>query len=408
VILSSSTKLVIRIATISLCSLLVLSAHAQQNSPSSDFIVHEWGTFTSIAGQQGKAVEWTPLSKSSDLPTFVEHFQTRNFKLGLAGTVRMETPVIYFYSAKARTASVHVSFAKGLITEWYPHASSVTPRGAIDDASLNENRNGGTIAWDSLQIEPTRPTNFATEESISHYYAARETASAPLTVHSPSGDQQERFLFYRGVSNVALPMSAKLAADNTIDLQNLGENEIPNVILFERRSDKVGYRVLGPLREQSSREQASSPLPELSGSLDAMLNDLQRVLVSQGLFPDEAHAMLQTWKDSWFEEGARLFYILPRQFVDTILPLSILPTPTTTVRVFVGRLELVTPATERAIERAFASNDRATLAKYGRFLEPILRTMLQKSTDPEETKRLHAYMDSVYHDIVLQARNASQ
>jgi hypothetical protein len=220
-----------------------------------------------------------------------------------------------------------------------------------------------------------RPPDFAAEELASHYYAARETSSAPLRVASPSGDQRERFLFYRGVSNIALPVSAKLAADNTIDLQNRTDHEIPNAILFERRGDKVGYRILGSLPEQSSRESAF-PLPELSASLDSMLNDLEGVLISQGLFPDEAHAMVQTWKDSWFEEGARLFYILPRQSVDTILPLSIQPTPTTTVRVFVGRLELVTPATERDVEFAFptiAPLSRNTAASSNPFSEPCSR-----------------------------------
>jgi len=382
-------------------------SRSQQKSPASDFTAHEWGTFTSIAGKDGKAVEWTPLTKATDLPSFVEHFQARNFKLGLAGRVRMETPVIYFYSITERAASVHVSFAKGLITEWYPHASIVTPRGPISDASLNENRADASIAWDSLHIEPNRRPDFATEKLASHYYAARETASAPITVPSPRGQQQERFLFYRGVSNFALPVSAKLTADNTIHLQNLSGHEIPNAILFERRGDKVGYHILGPLAEQSSSGQTSFPLPELSASLDSLFNDLESALVSQGLFPDEAHAMLQTWKDSWFEEGARLFYILPRPFVDSVLPLSIQPAPTTMVRVFVGRLELVTPATERAVEFAFASNDRATLAKYGRFLEPILRAMLQKSSEPARTKLLETYLNSVYNGLLLQAQKAS-
>jgi len=31
-------------------------------------------------------------------------------------------------------------------------------------------------------------------------------------------------------------------------------------------------------------------------------------------------AMLETWRDSWFEEGMRVFYILPRATVDTLLP----------------------------------------------------------------------------------------
>ncbi|HEV8487854.1 MAG TPA: hypothetical protein VGV87_30210, partial [Blastocatellia bacterium] len=34
-------------------------------------VVHEWGTFTSIAGKQGVSVEWRPLAGASDLPTFV-------------------------------------------------------------------------------------------------------------------------------------------------------------------------------------------------------------------------------------------------------------------------------------------------------------------------------------------------
>jgi hypothetical protein len=400
------------VALLASCFSFSQPSRAQEKSSASDFTVHEWGTFTSIAGKDGKAVEWMPLTKSTDLPSFVEHFQTHNFKLGLTGTVRMETPVIYFYSTTERSVSVHVFFTKGLITEWYPHASTVTPRGAISDASLNANRTGGSVAWDSLKIEPNLSPDFALAESASHYYSARETSAAPIIAPSPKGDQQERFLFYRGVSNIALPVSAKVAPNNSIDLQNLSSDEIPNAILFERRSDKVGYRLLGPLPEQSSpkqspREQTSYPRPELNASLDSLFNDLQAVLISQGLFPDEAYAMLQTWRDSWFEEGARLFYILPRPFVDSVLPLSIQPTPARTVRVFVGRLELVTPATERAVEFAFGSNDRATLAKYGRFLEPILRTMLQKSSDLARTKRLEAYLSSVYNDLLLQAQNAT-
>jgi hypothetical protein len=47
------------------------------------------------------------------------------------------------------------------------------------------------------------------------------------------------------------------------------------------------------------------------------------------------------------------------------------------VRVFVGRLEIVTPATAMAVRTARTHNDEATLDKYGRFLEPILQTIEQ-------------------------------
>ena len=86
----------------------------------SGLIAHEWGTFTSIAGRNGAAVQWLPLNGSTDLPGFVEHFRHAGFKLGLRGTVRMETPVLYFYGSREGTVSVKVSFAKGMITEWYP------------------------------------------------------------------------------------------------------------------------------------------------------------------------------------------------------------------------------------------------------------------------------------------------
>ncbi len=87
----------------------------------SSLTAHEWGTFTSIAGSDGQAVEWSPLTGSTDLPQFVEHFRDPGFKLGLRGTVRMETPVLYFYDSREETISVNVAFSKGVITEWYPH-----------------------------------------------------------------------------------------------------------------------------------------------------------------------------------------------------------------------------------------------------------------------------------------------
>jgi hypothetical protein len=105
------------------------------------------------------------------------------------------------------------------------------------------------------------------------------------------------------------------------------------------------------------------------------------ILVAQGLFRDEARAMLETWGDSWFEEGSRLIYIVPRQYVEAILPLSIRPAPAQLARVFVGRMELITAATEKSIEAAIASRDSVTLRKYGRFLYPIFNVMLAKQHD---------------------------
>ena len=88
----------------------------------SDLTVHEWGTFTSVAGKDGSAIEWDTLGCKDDLPGFVNDFGFRGLKWRLGGTVRMETPVIYFYSPRDVVADVRISFPHGLITEWYPQA----------------------------------------------------------------------------------------------------------------------------------------------------------------------------------------------------------------------------------------------------------------------------------------------
>jgi hypothetical protein len=359
--------------------------------------VHEWGTFTSIAGTNGQAVEWSPLTGSTDLPGFVEHFRNAAFKLGLRGTMRMETPVLYFYSAKETAVSVKVSFAKGVITEWYPHASAVEPRQNLYDGSLYHSFAGGSIAWDSVTLTPETRAAFPQESSDNHYYSARMTSSTPLHVNAPAGEQQEKFLFYRGVSTFSLPVSAMLSGNGAARIENRNEQAIPNTILFERRGDKIGYRLGGPLNDTLDLDS-----PELTGSIDDLARELEGLLVAQGLYQDEAHAMIETWRGSWFEEGCRLLYLVPAGLVNRILPLAIRPVPAQTARVFVGRLELVTPATQRAVQTAFAAHDRATLEKYSRFLEPILTAMIKNEPNPAKVKQLQEYLSASYNALVAQ------
>ena len=341
---------------------------AEHDDAAFGLTAHEWGTFTAVAGNDGNAVEWAPLTGSTDLPGFVEHFSNANFKVGLRGTIRMETPVLYFYAPQDATVSVSVAFSKGVITEWYPHAVRVQPTGVLRDTDLGRLQTDGSITWENVAISPGLSGEFPQGFRVNRYYAARETSSTPLHVHSPAGDQQEKFLFYRGVSAASPPLSARQNTNGGLLVKVLDDNEIPAIISFERRGERVGYRlVLGP-----TEETAVEP-PVLTGSLDSLCGDLEGILVDQGLYADEAHAMVETWRDTWFEEGSRVLYIVPRRFIDKILPLTIAPAPSQIVRVFVGRLEIVTPATTEAVKTALASSDEVALNKYGRFLEPILQ-----------------------------------
>jgi len=288
------------------------------SGPPEDLVVHEWGTFTSIAGPDGNAVNWLPLSGGSDLPSFINRF---GFKGALRGTVRMETPVLYFYSSTETDVSVKVGFPSGVITEWYPAANQHTRE----------------IVWPNVKLLPGTKGYFATDGTDSHYYTARNTAAATLQVTNAGNVRQERFLFYRGVASFQPPLAVKLV-NNQIVVRNQIEDQPGAIILFENQGGRIGYR-LGHL----TGAEVVLERPELGGNMVSLRNELEQSLVANGLFADEAHAMVDTWRDSWFEEGTRVFYILPRSAVDSILPLSISPQPAKIERTFVGRIEVITP-----------------------------------------------------------------
>jgi hypothetical protein len=115
------------------------------------------------------------------------------------------------------------------------------------------------------------------------------------------------------------------------------------------------------------------------------------------LYQKEAAAMVDTWRDSWFEEGSRLFYVLPTKTVDALLPIEISPQPKDLARVFVGRIELLTPRTLESVKVAVQRGDRALYMKYGRFFNPIadrIQADLSPADRPAFSNQLRAVWQS--------------
>ena len=75
------------------------------------------------------------------------------------------------------------------------------------------------------------------------------------------------------------------------------------------------------------------------------------------------------------------------------------PEPSSTARVFIGRVEVITPAMEAVVLRAFLANDVATLDRYGRLIGPIGDRLMARSSSAAEkaaigsvlTERLKAF-----------------
>jgi hypothetical protein len=174
-------------------------------------------------------------------------------------------------------------------------------------------------------------------------------------------------------------------AGESLTLLNTGAEPIKNLFLLRVENGRGQYSRCGQLRtgSQYSTQTGSGelvPLDELSRRLG---EEFVAALCSEGLYRREAEAMVNTWKDSWFaEDGVRVLYILPRDWTDRTLPLSIQPAPKELVRVMVGRAEVLTPALEKTLADEVTkagTNDRearehlsAELKKLGRFAQPAL------------------------------------
>ena len=343
-------------------------------------VVHEWGTFTSISGDTGHPVPWRPLNGPSDLPGFVYRSTPRAQDYwggkGDFTTVRMETPVLYFYADRERELSVKVGFPNGRITEWYPKAAAV--KTGID--------------WGTIKVKPGTSPKLLHEGKPSHYYPAREVDAAPVQV----GAENEKLLFYRGVGHFPLPIRARLHADDQVVVSAV-DGPVNGVIVFENRGGRMGWRSVGRLEDKALVER-----PALGRTLAELRAEMERTLVAEGLFAKEAAAMLETWKDSWFEEGLRIFYLVPRPATDQILPLTIKPAPKTCVRVLVGRAEILTPAfrerVEEMVERLDAplpADRAAALAEIkalGRFAHPVLERIAWTVKTKESKDKLIAMM----------------
>jgi hypothetical protein len=340
---------------------------------SNRLIIHEWGTFTTVSSADGTQYYWNSLLGPSELPGFVYGAPDarEGFCPKYAPTLaRMETPVLYFYTDRDLKVSVKVGFPSGKITEWYPRALSTNPG----------------IDWGSITVLPRAQVDLLNDRKKSHYYPARETDASPIQVEAGTTKEQEKFLFYRGIGNFPTPLQVSLAGDK-LNLKNHGSDLISPVIVFENRDGQVGWEILNSLKDK-----ATLTRPALGRSVDSLNCELEAILATQGLYQKEARAMVKTWQDSWFEEGLRVFYLVPRSTTEAILPITIKPAPDELARVFIGRSEIMTPEITREIQSAARQFCQGSVEKraaaikqvrrYGRFAEPILSEMMRRENNP--------------------------
>lgn len=360
------------------------SSRAREVNAPDPIVAHEWGTITTRHAPDGTPMGRLNRIDSSDaLPSFVHRYepaQTANnpekslVKTSLVPgrpdvTMRLETPVIYFYPPRGGTQpafDVTVRFRGGVVNEFYPDAEASV---AVDVERVQMKMNAGLLppTWDGEVLDNYvvgrllwRDVHLATSTSLpstsSHVWLApRSVHATDVISHAGEG---ERYLFYRGVAHLdALVQTQlestelRLLAPRRLEWMHRPSMTIAKLWLVDIRPDgSIAFREHEPLtidKGASSKELTRLPLPSAGdysvGNVNALRQVMKRALVDAGLFEPEADAMLETWKHSYFQNpGLRLFYLVPDEWLGYFLPLNV-SVPHQLTRVIVGRIDLLRP-----------------------------------------------------------------
>jgi len=419
-------RIVLTLLMASLDALLGLSVPLQAAEP---VIVHEWGTFTSLQDEEGKAIGGINVD-DEPVPNFVSSVAVgvapqydlsgwRNLglppyqfdKAWISGdprvTMRLETPVLYFYPPKSRAASsvppldVRVDFHGGVLSQFYPHAQfSGLPLlkfpgqpqmdgqfPYVDKVIGITEKTTTRLDWKDVRLGSTEKP-IETNDLV--WTTPREVRASLLQVKFSVPDsvhpgaftdytQAEHFLFYRGVGHLDSPLRlrdtirGKVGTTTSLRIfpQGSDDQRYSHAWLVQIHPD--GAAAFKALSSFGGAKQKTAtllhPLATVDLTYSASFKDsdfnvdnlarlkasMQDALEKEGLYHDEASAMLRTWELSYFKSpGLRFFYIVPRAWIDKVLPLKVTGAPTDITRVMVGRIELITDNQYSALARLAA------------------------------------------------------
>ena len=202
----------LRILLASFLSLATAGLILAAPSDPAGLVVHEWGTLLAMNGSDGISLDGM-YHEEHALPSFV-HARSKDQLRMRFSQVKMETPVIYFYTPQVRRVEVEVGYPTGLWTQWYPQATTVRP-GIVQAGSPPQTRDGN-ISWTVTVTPPSMKHNEppATDSDALWNYA-REVDAARTCQHSRvqgKADEWERFIFYRGLGEAPMPMQVRLGS----------------------------------------------------------------------------------------------------------------------------------------------------------------------------------------------------
>ena len=412
----------------------------------SAYDLHEWGTFTTVSGSDGGLLAGLHVEEEH-LPPFVYSHLGMRPQGGMASeqmyiarlmqgnrskqmfvmqdskeviqplmtkgmpnamlqnvTVKMETPVIYFYGDDTKKVNVKVGFNGGTISQWYPERKAgdtpnlvkkgehkisnslknVSDREMVFYRPIDFSKHyDGSIEWDVeilSKAESDPAYTFKPNENTTWIYP-RVPGANMIKV----GNEYEDYLFYRGVGNFELPAVFSVDEAESLEVKNNSAEVIPFAFAFENIGGKFRYKAIGEVAAGEVAKVAESDwhmAAEGESQQVEVFQQMREGLISQGLTSDEANGMIKTWWKSYFNKpGLRVFWVVPEVDLERILPLRVNPKPASQVRVLVGRADVMRPRFEKRLIDALG-----TYAFLGyqrdRFILPYMNRLRELVKEP--------------------------
>jgi hypothetical protein len=367
-------------------------------------VVHEWGVFTAhddleMANADMRA-EWASLPKKF-------YGQTESRGLPEGPRVLSRKPVIFFHTPESLTVELRINFPGGAPAVWWP----ATTYPALD---ARDKRPGGAdtkgayryLEW-SLRV---REPDYVEKEqagpkpppkgAAAWLAVLRDVDSRTLLTSS----EGERFVYYDGL--VPLGERVRLAVSkDRLSIANHSGHPVFDVTVVDRRvADRARLARVEKLAAKAKEQTLEF---EETAGIDwpaSAATTLVRQLRATGLFEDEARALAIVWAKEFFgAEGLTLFYRIPQDEYERLLPLKIKPRPERLVRVGLVHQPHCEPDFADRIEkvaRGLDSNDfearekaQKELEAMGRMAFAHLRRLREKSSSAEMQRRLDDLLD---------------
>jgi hypothetical protein len=317
--------------------LLWAADEKNSNEPVKGFLVHEWGVW--CVHDDMELANADMRNQWNELPDFVYgQTTTRDFPRHWQAPppTNIRKPVLFLHAPSALTADLRVDFPTGVPAVWWP----ATEKPAYQSARGGE---------DSLLKKPVKSLEWkvflqrpqALKQGIPEYHKLPK-AHWMQTLRDVKCDdvfasvgergrafEREKFIYYDGLLPRVNALTIQIDKDK-VSLKNQEKFTVHDVWVVDNR-DAAKPRIgrLPCLEAGAAQEVECTALP-----VEEAEKTLTTELKSAGLNEDEAAALTTIWTGDFFASaGLSLFYRLPQEQYDRLLPLTVKPQPEKIVRV---------------------------------------------------------------------------